>query len=88
MLGIGSSISVSDSNEVVITVDMDSIPSNGWLMHHAKTPMSKSIVDKRTKSVGGRNDFNLVTASIILDEVMGINVVAVSQSDHNLKAIS
>lgn len=88
LLGIASSISVSDSNEVVITVDMDSIPSNGWLMHHAKTPMSKSIVDKRTKSVGGRNDFNLVTASIILDEVMGINVVAVSQSDQNLKAIS
>lgn len=88
VLGVGSSISVSDSNEVVIMVDMDSIPSNGWLMHHAKTPISKSIFDKRRKSVGGRNNFKLVTASIILDEVTGINVVAVSQSDHNLKAIS
>lgn len=86
LMAVGS-VSVGDDDQATVTVDMDSIPSNAWLIHNATVPMTQFIVKSRTDSIGGKDDFKLTTMAIIFEQVKGLKVLAVSKSEQDAKII-
>ena len=86
LMAVGS-VSVGDDDQATVTVDMDSIPSNAWLIHNATVPMTQFIVKSRTDSIGGKDDFKLTTMAIIFKQVKGVKVLAVSKSEQDAKII-